>query len=78
MRDLLDHLVKSIVDHPDKATVEESLDQSGFCVLSISVDASDMGKVIGRGGKIIKALRDLVRILAVKQNRRVNVLLRED
>lgn len=78
MQDLLDYLVKSIVDLPDKASVEESTDQAGFSVLSISVDPSDMGKVIGKGGKIIKSLRDLVRVLAVKQNRRVNVLLREE
>lgn len=77
MKDALDYLVKSIVDQPDKAKVTEASDQSGTVVLEISVDPADMGKVIGKGGKIIKALRDLTRVLAVKENRRVNVILKE-
>lgn len=77
MKDTLNYLVKSIVDQPDRVAVAETSDQSGTVTLEISVDPTDMGKVIGKGGKIIKALRDLVRILAVKQNRRVNVVLKE-
>ena len=77
MKDLLEYLVKNISDQPDKVAVFDSVDQSGSFVLEISVDPDNMGKVIGKGGKIIKALRDLVRILAVKQNQRVNVVLRE-
>ena len=77
MKDFLDYLVKEIVDQPDKVVIADTTDQNGFSVLEISVDPTDMGKVIGKGGKIIKALRDLVRVLAVKQNRRVNVVLRE-
>lgn len=77
MNDVLGYLIKSIIDQPDKARVTETSDQSGAVTLEISVDPTDMGKVIGKGGKIIKALRDLIRILAVKQNRRVNVILKE-
>lgn len=77
MNDVLGYLVKSIIDQPDKARVTKTSDQSGAVILEISVDPTDMGKVIGKGGKIIKALRDLIRVLAVKQNRRVNVVLKE-
>lgn len=78
MKDFLEYLTKSIVDSPDKVVVAETTDQTGSVILEISVASVDMGKVIGKGGKIIKALRDLTRVLAVKTNRRVSVVLRED
>ncbi|OGG06337.1 hypothetical protein A2872_01260 [Candidatus Gottesmanbacteria bacterium RIFCSPHIGHO2_01_FULL_42_12] len=77
MRDFLELIVKNIVDLPDKVVVDESEDDYGKVVLSISVDKTDMGKIIGKEGRIIKAVRDLVKILAVKANRRVNVQLTE-
>jgi predicted RNA-binding protein YlqC (UPF0109 family) len=77
MKDFLEYLIKNIVDKPDEATVAEDTDQMGVVNLSIHVDPIDMGKVIGKSGKIIRALRDLVRVLAVKENRRVNVILTE-
>lgn len=70
-------MIKNIVDKPESATVEESTDQ-GFTNLTIYVDQTDMGKVIGKSGRIIKAIRDLVRILAVKENKRVNVSLAQE
>ncbi len=78
MKDFLDFLIKNVVDKADEAEVLESQDPTGGVVLSIHVDPSDMGKVIGKNGRIIKALRDLVRVLAVKENKRVNVVLTED
>lgn len=77
MKDFLENLVKQIVDKPEAVTVEEGSDAYGTQVLAIKVDPSDMGKIIGKGGRIIKAVRDLVRILAVKENARVNVTLAE-
>ena len=78
MKDFLEYLIKNIVDKPDEATVAEDTDQMGVVNLSIHVDPIDMGKVIGKSGKINRALRDLVRVLAVKENRRVNVILTEE
>ena len=77
MRDFLEYLVKNIVDTPDNVVVDESEDEFGNVILSITVDPTDMGKIIGKEGRIIKAVRDLVKILAVKANRRVNVSLTE-
>ncbi|MCL4397490.1 KH domain-containing protein [Patescibacteria group bacterium] len=74
MKDLLEYLVKNIVDEPEAVAVEE-INNEGFVNLNLTVAQPDMGKVIGKGGRIIKAIRDLVRILAVKQNTRVNVTL---
>ncbi len=77
MKSFLEYLVKAIVDKPEEVKVSESSDQESFVNLTLSVDPADMGKVIGKGGRIIKAIRDLVRVLAVKENRRVNVILSE-
>jgi hypothetical protein len=77
MQNFLKYLVKNIVDNPEKVAVEENSDQAGFVNLTIHVDPTDMGKIIGKSGRIIRAVRDLVRILAVKENKRVNVSLAE-
>ncbi len=74
MKEFLEYLIKQIVDSPDEVGVTVT-DQEGFVVLTLTVAQTDMGKVIGKGGRIIKAVRDLVRILAVKTNQRVNVVL---
>lgn len=78
MKELLEYLIKSIIDSPDQASVTQSKDQSGTETLEIAVATTDMGKIIGKGGKIIKALRDLVKILGTKQNTRINVILKEE
>lgn len=74
MSSFLEYLVKAIVDNPGAVQVEE-VDQGSFINLTLTVAQEDMGKIIGKGGRIIKAVRDLVKILAVKQNARVNVTL---
>ncbi len=78
MKDFLTYLVSQIVDHPEAVAVEEAENDQEITNLSITVDPQDIGKVIGKSGRIIKALRDLTRILAVKKGLRVNVLLREE
>lgn len=78
MKDFLTYLVSQIVDKPDAVAVEEKVGDQGITNLIVSVDPEDMGKVIGKSGRIIKALRDLVRVLAIKKNLRVNVLLQEE
>ncbi len=75
MKDFLDYLVKSIVDKPEAVNVTEANDGQGFVTLNLTVDQIDMGKIIGKNGRVIKAVRDLVHILAVKENLRVNVTL---
>lgn len=75
MKDFLDYLVKSIVDKPEAVSVTEANDGQGFVTLNLTVDQTDMGKIIGKNGRVIKAVRDLVHILAVKENLRVNVTL---
>ena len=76
MKDILLTLVKSIVDAPDAVTVEEQ-DDNGFVTLTISVASEDMGKVIGKEGKVIRALRNAMKIPAMKQGKKVQLQLAE-
>lgn len=72
MKDFLEWLLKNIVDKPEAVMVRQNGE-----TLEVTVDPSDMGKVIGKEGRIVRAIRDLVRTLAVKQNQHVNVVLQE-
>lgn len=78
MKDLLEYFLEHIVDHPEKTQVSQISGAPGQETFRLSVDNSDMGKVIGKGGRIIKAIRDLCKILAVKSNTKVNVVLAQD
>jgi len=76
MKDLLFYLLESLVDHPEKVQIEE-YQREETIILSFQVDPTDMGKVIGKGGKIIKSLRNVVKILAIKEGKRVDLELKE-
>ncbi len=76
MIDLLQYILTNITDHPDDIHIDETLDPvTNTKILNITVHPEDMGKVIGKGGKIITAIRELVRIKAIKLNQRVKVVL---
>ncbi len=72
MKQLLIDIVKPIVDNPDEVVVVERT-SGDMTVLELTVAKSDIGKVIGRGGKIAKAIRNVVRAAAAKENKRVIV-----
>lgn len=63
MRDLVEYLAKSVVDHPEKVKVVERRGREGV-VYYVSVDPSDKGRIIGRQGQVIEAIRILVRAYA--------------
>lgn len=73
MKELLEKTVKAFVDSPKDVKVEQSVSPDGVTLLSLSVNPSDMGKVIGKSGKIAKALRLMLRIPALKKGERVNL-----
>lgn len=76
MKDTLHFLVQSIVDHPDDVTVAEEA-TSDRTLLRVTTHPQDMGKVIGKSGRIIKAIRDLMKIIASKRNVYADVELEE-
>lgn len=77
MKDLASYLLTQIVDNPEEVEVTEENISGGTVNLTLKVAAGDMGKVIGKGGKMIQAIRDLIKILALKRNLYVNVTLAE-
>ncbi|MGE4271513.1 MAG: KH domain-containing protein [Desulfitobacterium sp.] len=72
MKELVEVLAKALVDHPDQVLVAQSeTDRSVH--LQLTVAPEDMGKVIGKQGRIANAIRTLVKAAAVKDGRRVHV-----
>ncbi len=69
MREAIELIVKELVDDPEAADVREA-DRSGTTLIEVRVAQPDLGKIIGKQGRTIRALRSLVRIAGAKQNRR--------
>lgn len=76
MKDLVEYVVKSLVEAPDEVSIEE-LEDGGETVLEITVAGPDMGRVIGKSGRVINAIRTLAQVAAAKQGTRVAVELVE-
>ena len=72
MVELLEYLARQLVDEPDAVRVEE-IDDGEDLVLRLHVAEGDVGKVIGRQGRIARALRTVIRAAAVREQRRVLV-----
>jgi len=68
--ELLDYLARALVDEPDAVRVEQ-VEEEGALVLRLHVAPDDVGKVIGRRGRVARALRTIVRAGAVRERRRV-------
>jgi uncharacterized protein len=71
--ELLEYLARSLVDRPDEVTVESFEEDDGTLVLELHVADDDAGKVIGRGGRTVAALRTVMKACSVKHGRRVLV-----
>ena len=72
MTKLVEGIAKSLVDNPDGVIVTETSSRQGT-VIRLQVDPDDMGKVIGKQGRIAKALRTVVNAAAVRENKKVTV-----
>lgn len=72
MKELVEVIAKSLVDHPEDVRVEEK-QQDRQVTLELRVDEDDMGKVIGRQGRIAKAMRTVVKAAAARENKKVSV-----
>ncbi len=72
MKDLLEFIAKSLVDHPDDVNVHQ-IEGERSLILELKVAEEDMGKVIGKQGRIAKAIRTVVNAAAVKEDKRVIV-----
>lgn len=72
MKELVEYIAKSLVDHPESVVVEEKVDED-VVVFELHVAQDDMGKVIGKQGRIAKAIRTVVKAAATVDNRKVTV-----
>ncbi len=72
----VEYVVKALVDNPDKVEITRTVDDRGV-LLELSVDPSDMGKIIGKGGATAKSIRTLLRVLGAKDDARYNLKIAE-
>lgn len=77
MREMVEYIVKQIVDSPEQVKVQEIKGEK-VTLLEISVAKEDMGKVIGKGGRVVNAFRILVGAAAAKLKKRVMVEILEE
>lgn len=79
MKQLIEYIVSNIVNHPESVVITEEKTEDGEATkYLIKVDAEDVGRVIGKQGKVIKSIRQIVRIAAIQKGTRAIVDLLDD
>jgi predicted RNA-binding protein YlqC (UPF0109 family) len=76
MKDTLHFIVSAIVDNPDAVVIDETTEE-GMTIFTLTVDKDDMGKVIGKEGKVIRSIRNIMKIKAMKYNQHIKISLAE-
>lgn len=77
MQDVLEFILKNITTTPDDVTVSTS-EEDGVTNYTISVNPDDVGRVIGKEGKVIKAIRTIMRVIAIQKGVRIRVTVLSD
>jgi uncharacterized protein len=72
----LEYVVKALVENPNDVKINRTVDEMGV-LMTLTVNQSDMGKIIGRSGNTAKAIRTLLRVVGMKNNARVNLKINE-
>jgi hypothetical protein len=75
-QEFVEFIVKALVDHPEEVKTDRSVDEMGV-LITLSLNAEDMGQVIGRQGQTAKAIRTLLRVVGAKHKARVNLKINE-
>ncbi len=75
-QDILESILKALVNNPDEVEVKRTLDEMGV-LLTVKVNPQDMGLIVGRKGDMIKSLRTLMRTIGLRHHARVNIKLEE-
>mgnify|MGYP000947186274 CR=1 FL=1 len=76
MQELLEYILKSTIGNDD-ITVSQS-EEEGSIILTIHAPQEEMGRIIGKGGKVINAMKQLIKIQAIKENKRVEINVEEN
>lgn len=74
MKELVEFIVKAIVNKPDAVVLTEEISEGGV-LLKLQVDSEDMGRVIGKQGRVVQAMRTLLRVMAAKEGTRVELVV---
>ena len=74
MKELIEFIVKAIVNNPDDVVVTEEQSEGGV-LLKLQVNQEDMGRVIGKQGRVVQAMRTLIRVIAAKAGTRVELVV---
>lgn len=72
MKELVEYIARSLVDHPDAVEVTEILGRT-VIVIELRVAPDDMGRIIGKAGRVANAIRSLLRVMATQEGKRVNL-----
>ena len=75
-KELLEYIVKNLVKNPDKVLVDAE-EKEGKTVLTLKVASEDMGRIIGKEGRIIRAIREIINAYAMKESKKVVVSVEE-
>ena len=70
MEELVSYIVKSLVDNPDKVEVTSENESEKVVIVNVTVDPEDLGKVIGKGGRIANSIRTIIKSASAKSGRR--------
>ena len=73
MKDLVEYIAKSLVDDPASVEVTETVSGSSAIILELRVAPDDMGRVIGKSGRVANAIRALLRVIAAKEGKRITL-----
>ncbi len=68
-KELIDYVARSLIDHPEEMTLQE-IDEEGVTVYQLHVAPRDIGKVIGRRGRVARAMRTLLKVASIQNHRR--------
>mgnify|MGYP005802815293 CR=1 FL=1 len=72
MKELVEYMVKALVEHPEEIVVTET-ENDGVISLTLHVASDDMGKVIGKQGRIAKAMRSVLKAVAAKEGKKADL-----
>ncbi len=75
-QEFVEYVVKAIVDHPEDVKTERRVDEMGV-LITLKVNPEDLGKVIGKKGQTINAIRTVLRVIGIKNKARINLKLEE-
>lgn len=68
-RELIEYVARSLIDHPEELTISE-LDEDGVILYQLHVASRDIGKVIGRRGRVARAMRTLLKVASIQNHKR--------